>query len=139
MKNKKKIQLSILYTRKITIAGEGTLCYEKEFLIRRTGEQYALKTEQGIRYVIFKDARENDKYIAVGRMTGGNKYKNYYLSSFEGKQILKNLSLLPNTEITSDILSKTLQSLLIRAHNHSLKFKTFVKNNFSIDYDNPKS
>lgn len=133
------MQLSILYTRKITIAGEGTLGYEKEFLIRRAGEQYALKIEQGVRYVIFKDARENDKYIIIGRLAGGNKYKNYYLSSFEKKDLLKNLSLLPNTEITADILSKTLQHLLIRDQDHNTKFKKFVKNNFDIDYDNSKS
>lgn len=139
MKKKKKIQLSILYTRKITIAGEGTLGYEKEFIIRRTQDQYAVVNHDGVRYVLFKDARANDEYIIVGRKLGGNKYKNYQLISFDSSKIYKDFKLEKDQEITSEVMKTVLEKMISFSTTNSANFKRFVKINFGIDYDHSAS
>jgi hypothetical protein len=137
----KKKQLSILYTRKIIInkGSIGAYYHEKEFLIRRTSDQYAIKNDDGVRYVLFKDARDNDKYIVVGRMLGGNKYKNYYLSSMSDRQLREHLDLALDCDIKSEHMLFALEELLSFSINNKANFKRFVKVNFNIDYDNTKS
>lgn len=139
MKKKKKIQLSILYTRKITIAGEGSLGYEKEFIIRRTQDQYAVVNHDGVRYVLFKDARDNDEFIVVGRKLGGNKYKNYQLISIKSERIFKDCMLPKDAEITSEVLKSQLSIMLSFGKQNTKNFNTFVKINFGIDYDHSAS
>lgn len=125
MKKKKQIKLSITYTRKVTIAGEGTLGFEKESIIRRTQDQYAIVIDEGVRYVIFENTDEKEPYIIVGRLMGGNKYKNYFLRSYGGDKI--------------EDLKTFLQSELSKSKNNAEKFKRFVKINFGIDYDHSAS
>lgn len=133
MKKQKEIKLSILYTRKVNIAGEGSLGFEKETLIRRVQSQYAIVNDDGIRYVIFENTDPKESYIIVGRRMGGNKYKNYFLSAVDPKRISE------SEQITSDDMKKFLQIELGKTKNNSQKFNQFVKINFGIDYDNSRS
>lgn len=131
MKKKKQIKLSILYTRKVTIAGEGTLGFEKESIIRRTQDQYAIVMDEGVRYVIFENTDSAEPYIIVGRLMGGNKYKNYFLSAVPKEKF--------PVEVNSEILKKYLQNAVSETKGGLEKFKKFVKINFGIDYDHSAS
>lgn len=133
MKKQKEIKLSILYTRKVNIAGEGSLGFEKETLIRRVQSQYAIINHDGIRYVIFENTDSKEPYILVGRKMGGNKYKNYFLSVINPKRISD------SEKITSDEMKSFLANELSIARNPTENFHRFVKVNFGIDYDNTKS
>ncbi len=126
-----QLKLSILYTRKVAISSEENLDFEKESIIRRTQDQYAIVINEGVRYVIFENTDEKEPYIIVGKLMGGNKYKNYFLSSVDLKEFSEN-------EIKKEDMKKFLQSIL--AKNNGLKeFKKFVKDNFNVDYDNSAS
>ena len=135
---KKKIQLSILYTKKVSVKEE-SLGFEKECLIRRSPEQYALVIEDGIRYVIFEDIKECNGYTVVGRKMGGNKYKNYFMISFSIKEIKKVLAETSDSELNVEQLKKFLEIILKSCKENYKKFKTYVKVNYGIDYDNSAS
>lgn len=142
MKKKKQIKLSITYIKKVNIAGEGSLGFEKECIIRRTPDQYAIEIRDGIRYVIFEDTNESKGYTVVGKKMGGNKYKNYFLTSFDKQEVsgrLRRLGSAAVGELTIIDVSAAFKSLIDETKDHKEKFNQFVLKNFGIDYDNSAS
>lgn len=142
MKKKKQIKLSITYIKKVNIAGEGSLGFEKECIVRRTPDQYAIENRDGIRYVIFEDTNESKGYTVVGRKMGGNKYKNYFLTSFDKDEIfgrLRRLTVTVDSELTIENVRTAFKSLIDETEHHKEKFNEYVKKNFDIDYDNSAS
>lgn len=143
---KEELKLSISYTRKVTLSGENSLEFEKEFIVRRNYDQYAMQIEDGIRYVIFKDPKQPSSFIVVGRKMGGNKYKNYFLGSILLKKIIsemkrsgKKIISKNSDELDFEDIRIFLNLLLENSENRVRHFNVFVKTNYGVDYDNSDS
>jgi hypothetical protein len=123
MKNKK---LSISYIRKVSIAGEGTFQFEKETIIRRSPDQYAIVVQGGVRYIIMENTDSNEPYIIIGKLLGNKKNKNYFMASIKKDWF-------SDGEIGPSDMKKCLYHLLEGVKDDKEAFKNFVKLGFGIE------
>lgn len=146
MNKNKGLKLSLSYTRKVTLSGENSLEFEKEFIVRRNHDQYAMEFRDGIRYIIFKDTKQPTTFVIIGRKMGGNKYKNYFLGSTLLKRIFsemkrsgKKIVSKNADELDFEDIRLFLNLLLENSENRVKHFNDFVKANYGVDYDNSAS
>ncbi|MFT6841382.1 MAG: hypothetical protein ACJASR_000142 [Psychroserpens sp.] len=128
MENEGK-KLSLVYNKNIIFPGSINKIIEKECIVRKKPNQYAIITLDNIRYVIFEDKKN---YTILGRKMDGGKFKNYFLSELSLEKMMESMPEGEKIEVID--MEMTLKNLFSDFDDHKEVFLNHVKDKYNITY-----